>query len=44
MKKNKSLFARNYDTDKLVRNEITEGSEWVANGDGIATRKFDGAC
>ena len=44
MKKIKSLFARNYDTDKLVRNEITEGSEWVANGDGIATRKFDGAC
>lgn len=44
MKKIQSLFARNYDTDRLVRNEIIEGSEWVANGEGFATRKFDGTC
>lgn len=44
MKKIISLFKRNYDTDRLVRDEITPGAEWVANGEGIATRKFDGTC
>lgn len=44
MKKIPSLFQRNYETDRLVRNEIVPGSEWVANGEGIATRKFDGTC
>lgn len=29
MKKIISLFARNYDTDGLVRNEIVPGAEWV---------------
>lgn len=42
MKKTASLFARNYDGDRLVRNEIVPGSEWVANGEGVATRKIDG--
>lgn len=44
MKKIKSLFARNYETDRLVRNEVVPGSEWVIAGDGVATRKFDGTC
>lgn len=44
MKKIISLFQRNYDTDKLVRDEIVPGAEWVIEGQGIATRKFDGTC
>lgn len=44
MQKIISLFQRNYDTDKLVRNEITPGAEWVIDGEGIATRKWDGTC
>lgn len=42
MKKIISLFARNYDTDGLVRDEIVPGAEWVVAGEGVATRKFDG--
>lgn len=44
MKKIKSLFERNYDGDRQVRNEVVEGSEWVINGEGIATQKYDGTC
>lgn len=44
MKKIISLFCRNYDGDHLVRDEIVPGAEWVADGEGIATRKFDGTC
>ena len=44
MQKIISLFKRNYDGDRLVRDELVEGAEWVANGEGIATRKFDGTC
>lgn len=42
MIKIKSLFQRNYDGDRLVRNEVVPGSEWVASGEGTATRKWDG--
>ncbi len=44
MKKIISLFQRNYDTDHFVRDEIVIGAEWVVNGEGIATRKYDGTC
>ena len=44
MKKIVSLFQRNYDTDRLVRDEVVPGAEWVLRGEGIATRKFDGTC
>lgn len=44
MKKIQSLFQRNYDGDRRVRNEVTPGAEWVINGEGVATRKFDGTC
>lgn len=45
MKKIISLFQRNYDGDKLVRDEVVPGAEWVLSGEGIATRKRDGtAC
>lgn len=42
MKKIQSLFQRNYDGDRQVRNEVVPGSEWVTNGEGYATRKWDG--
>jgi hypothetical protein len=44
MKKIVSLFMRNYDGDRLVRNQVVPGAEWVANGEGVATRKFKGTC
>lgn len=44
MKKIKTLFKRNYNTDEIVRDEVVEGSGWVLNGEGFATRKFDGTC
>lgn len=45
MKKIASLFKRDYEGNRQVLNEIVEGSEWVAKGEGIATVKYDGtAC
>ena len=44
MKKIISLFQRNYSTDHLVCDEIVPGAEWVVNGEGVATRKWDGTC
>lgn len=44
MKKIISLFQRNYETDHLVRDEVVPGAEWVLEGEGIATRKYDGTC
>lgn len=44
MKKIISLFQRNYETDRLVRNEVVPGAEWVLAGEGVATQKFDGTC
>lgn len=44
MKKIISLFQRNYDGDRLVRDEVTPGAEWVLQGEGVATRKYDGTC
>lgn len=44
MQKIISLFQRNYDGDRLVRDELVPGAEWVAAGEGVATRKHDGTC
>ena len=44
MKKIISLFQRNYDGDRLVRDEVVPGAEWVLAGEGVATRKYDGTC
>lgn len=44
MQKIISLFQRNYDGDRLVRDEVVPGAEWVLAGEGIATRKMDGTC
>ncbi len=43
MKKIKSLFKRDYDKNsRQVFNEVVAGSEWVLNGEGTATLKWDG--
>lgn len=42
MKKIISLFQRNYEGDRLVRDQVTPGADWVLAGEGIATRKWDG--
>jgi hypothetical protein len=44
LKKIISLYQRNYDGDRLVRDEVTPGAEWVLAGEGIATVKIDGTC
>jgi len=45
MRKVISLFQRNYEGDRLVRDELVPGAEWVAAGEGMATVKWDGtAC
>lgn len=44
MKKIISLFQRNYEGDRLVRDEVVPGADWVISGEGIPTRKYDGTC
>ena len=45
MKKIKSLFKRDFENNpRYVLNEVEEGCEWVINGEGVPTRKFDGSC
>lgn len=44
MRKIISLFQRNYGGDRLVRDEVVPGAEWVIAGEGTPTRKFDGTC
>lgn len=42
MKKIISLYQRNYEGDRMVRDEVVPGAEWVLAGEGVATRKWDG--
>lgn len=45
MKKIPTLFVRDEDTNrKYVRNEVNDGCQWVLDGEGVATRKYDGTC
>lgn len=44
MKKILSLFQRDYAGDRMVVDALVPGAEWVAAGEGVATRKFDGTC
>ena len=46
MKKIPTLFERVYENHRIVdiKPNITEGMEWVLNGEGIATVKIDGSC
>lgn len=43
MKKIPTLFTRP-EGSKLVTPEVREGCEWVINGEGVATVKWDGSC
>lgn len=43
MQKVISLFKRDYETkNRLVFNEVVPGAEWVQDGQGVATAKWDG--
>lgn len=43
MQKVISLFMRDYESKKrLIYNEVVPGAEWVVNGEGVATVKWDG--
>ena len=46
MKKIPTLFKRTFENHNVVNitDEITEGMEWVLEGEGDATVKYDGAC
>lgn len=47
MKKMKTLFVKQYNelNDYIgVKNEVTEGCDWVLKGEGKATQKLDGTC
>lgn len=44
MKKIPTLFVRNPEDMKYVLPEINPGCEWVTDGEGVATRKYDGVC
>lgn len=42
MKKIKTLFKRDFSNKGQIIPEYSEGTEWVQNGEGVATRKYDG--
>lgn len=44
MNKIPTLYVRDVDDPKQVTDEISEGCEWVLEGEGVATRKWDGTC
>lgn len=46
MKKIPTLFERVYENHKIVDtlSKVTDGMEWVLDGEGIATVKYDGSC
>lgn len=44
MQKIPTLFRRDPADLKHVLPEVTPGCEWVLNGEGVATRKYDGTC
>ena len=46
MKKIPTLFKREFENHKVVKilPEVTDGFEWVLNGEGEATIKWDGSC
>lgn len=46
MKKMKTLFVREFigNHKPVITEEVSEGCEWVLDGEGVATRKFDGTC
>lgn len=39
-----TLFQRNPENMRFVTTDVNPAAEWVLEGDGVATRKFDGTC
>lgn len=44
MKKIITLFKRDYAGHREVYDEVVPGAEWVLDGEGMATLKYDGTC
>jgi hypothetical protein len=45
MKKIETLFIRDFDNDpRYVTETVNPKSQWVIDGEGVATRKYDGTC
>lgn len=45
MKKIPTLFIRDFENNpRFVKEEINPDAQWVIDGDGVATRKYDGTC
>lgn len=46
MKKIPTLFVRRFENHKVVEitDEVTNGMEWVLQGEGVSTIKWDGSC
>lgn len=44
MKKVPTMFVRDPQNMSRILGQIAPGCEWVANGEGVATRKYDGTC
>ncbi|WP_438295804.1 RNA ligase 1 family protein [Streptomyces sp. HUAS TT7] len=44
MQKIPTLFVRDPEDRRYVLDLVTPGCEWVAAGEGVATRKYDGTC
>ncbi|MET9498813.1 hypothetical protein [Streptomyces sp. NPDC006552] len=44
MQKIPTLFVRNPADRRRVLTDVTPGCEWVLDGHGVATRKYDGTC
>lgn len=45
MRKIPTLFERDWEGDRrYVLPQVTAGCEWVINGEGVPTRKYDGTC
>lgn len=45
MRKIPTLFERDWDGDRrFVLPQVTPGCEWVLEGEGVPTRKYDGTC
>jgi hypothetical protein len=44
VKKIPTLFVRDPEDRRYVIDEVTPGCEWVINGEGTPTRKYDGTC
>jgi hypothetical protein len=44
MQKIPTIFQRSKADRRYITSGVTKGCEWVLNGEGVATRKYDGVC